>query len=392
MKERGSFKQIKDGILHRGCALIIILLTVLLCYPQNILANNSEETIETLQDQTEVVGKSFGGKLIILPIPIANPTIGVGLGAMSMYLFQAGQNAPPSSLYLGGFWTDTDSWGGGLGTQTYFSDDRYRLMGFLGYFDVNVEFYGIGSGAGDTGTPTPINQSGPMFVPSFLFRIADNLYLGPSYRLMIIETSVDKQGLPPGHPGLLLPDESRIKSSGLGIVLDYDTKDNKFTPRSGSFLEVNTNFSNQAFGSDRDYRQFTIGYNLYKEIGAEQVLAWRATGCSTGGDVPFYELCMLGSAFDSLRGYVAGQYRDEISITTQLEYRRRLYKKLGMVAFGGVGQVAPSLSELTADNILPSVGVGVRFMASEEAQVNLSLDYARGKDSDALYFRIGEAF
>ena len=379
-------------ILHRCCALITILLALSFCLPQEILANNSEETVETLQGQTEAAAKSLGGKLFILPIPIANPTIGNGLGAVSMYLFQAGQNAPPSSLYLGGFWTDTESWGGGLGTQTYFSDDRYRLAGFLGYFDVNVDFYGIGSGAGDTGIPTPINQSGPMFVPSFLFRIADNLYLGPSYRFMSIESSVDKQGLPPGHPGLLLPDKSRIKSSGLGIVLDYDTKDNKFSPRSGFFLEVNTNFSNQAFGSDRDYSQFTIGYNLYKEIGEEQILAWRATGCSAGGDVPFYELCMLGSVFDSIRGYVAGQYRDEISITTQLEYRSKLYKRLGMVAFGGVGQVAPELGELTSDNILGSIGVGIRFMASEEAQVNLSLDYARGKDSDAWYFRIGEAF
>lgn len=63
-----------------------------------------------------------------------------------------------------------------------------------------------------------------------------------------------------------------------------------------------------------------------------------------------------------------------------------------MVAFAGIGQVAPSLKELTSDNLLPSAGLGLRFRASEEERVNLSIDFAVGKDSDAWYFRIGEAF
>ncbi len=54
--------------------------------------------------------------------------------------------------------------------------------------------------------------------------------------------------------------------------------------------------------------------------------------------------------------------------------------------------MAPNLSEMTASNILPSAGLGMRFRASEKDRVNLSIDYARGKDSDAWYFRIGEAF
>jgi hypothetical protein len=392
MKKRGPFTRISGRILNRSCVLIILLFAVSFCFPLEILANNSEETVETLQDQTEAAHKGFGSKMFIMPIPMVNPTIGTGLGAMTMYLFEAGENAPPSSLFLGGFYTDSESWAGGLGTLTYFKDDKYRLAGFLGYFDVNVDFYGIGSGAGDRGIVVPLNQSGSIFVPSFLFRIAENLYLGPRYRLVSFETRIDKSGVPSGHAHELLPDEIKVKSSGLGIVLDYDSKDNKFYPYSGAYLDVNTNFANKAFGSDRDYQQLEVGFNLYKKIGEEQVLAWRATGCFAGGDTPFYELCMFGSVFDAMRGYVTGQYRDNISLTTQLEYRRRIYKKLGMVAFGGIGQVAPDLNELNSDDILGSAGLGIRFMPSKEAGVNLSLDYARGKDSDAWYFRIGEAF
>jgi outer membrane protein assembly factor BamA len=309
-----------------------------------------------------------------------------------MYLFEAGENAPPSSVTFGGAYTNTDTWAGAVGTQTHFTDDKYRMAGWIGFFNANVDFYGIGNEAGDRGIPVPINQRGPFFVPSFLFRVANNLYLGPQYRLLTVDTSVDKSGLPPGHPAEILPDVFTVKSSGLGVVLDYDKLDNRFYPHHGSFLDVNTNFARETIGSDRNYEQYEAGYNLFREVGEEQILAWRATGCFTEGDTPYYDLCNFGGEFDSIRGYVGGQYRDDVSLTTQLEYRWRFYKKWGMVAFGGIGQVAPNLSEMTASNILPSAGLGVRFRASEKDRVNLSIDYARGKDSNAWYFRIGEAF
>ncbi|WP_265468552.1 hypothetical protein [Arenimonas daejeonensis] len=41
---------------------------------------------------------------------------------------------------------------------------------------------------------------------------------------------------------------------------------------------------------------------------------------------------------------------------------------------------------------LPSGGAGLRFRASKTYNINISLDYAVGRDSEALYFYIGEAF
>ncbi len=383
----------KERIFHFTCILTIAMVVVSFHSPPTILAADGEETVEVMQEQTEAANKALGDKrFFVMPIPIVNPTIGAGLGAMAMYLFEAGENAPPSSLTFGGFYTDSDSWAGAVGTQIYFKDDKYRMPAWVGFFDINVDFYGIGNEAGDRGIPVPISQSGPFFAPSFLFRIADNLYLGPRYRLLTIETVIDKTGLPAGHPGQALPDVFTVKSSGLGVILNYDKKDNKFYPHNGSFLNVDTNFTDESLNSDTNYQQYEVGYNLYREIGEQQILAWRATGCFTDGDTPYYDLCMFGGEFDSMRGYVGGQYRDDMSLTTQLEYRWRFYKKWGLVAFGGIGQVASNLSEFTTDNILPSAGLGVRFRASEEQRVNLSIDYARGKDSNAWYFRIGEAF
>jgi hypothetical protein len=46
---------------------------------------------------------------VIMPIPISNPTVGTGLGLVSMIPYQAGENAPTSSTTLGGFYTSNES-------------------------------------------------------------------------------------------------------------------------------------------------------------------------------------------------------------------------------------------------------------------------------------------
>ena len=53
---------------------------------------------------------------------------------------------------------------------------------------------------------------------------------------------------------------------------------------------------------------------------------------------------------------------------------------------------ASGLSELFDGEPLPAAGVGLRYQASEAYGVNVSVDYAVGRDDGALYFRIGEAF
>jgi outer membrane protein assembly factor BamA len=198
--------------------------------------------------------------------------------------------------------------------------------------------------------------------------------------------------LPEWIPGDILRDGIEITSSGLGLVAEHDSRDNRFNPFGGSYLEFGSVFSREGLGSDRDYELYDIAFNLYSELGEEKILAWRLTGCSTGGDTPFYDLCMVGGGGDKIRGYVGGQYRDEVSFSTQLEYRWKFHKKFGVVAFGGFGQIAPSFGDMAADNLLPSYGVGIRYRMSDSQRINLGIDYARGKESSAWYFRIAEAF
>ena len=70
----------------------------------------------------------------------------------------------------------------------------------------------------------------------------------------------------------------------------------------------------------------------------------------------------------------------------------RFYKRWGMVVFGGLGQVAPGLFDFTSNNLIPSIGLGGRFLVATENRINVRVDYAWGEDSQALYISVGEAF
>jgi len=327
---------------------------------------------------------------VIMPIPISNPTIGSGLGLGGMFLYPADKKSPISSTTLGGFYTSNESWGAGVAQKTFLYEDRLRLNGLLGYGNLNMDFYGIGSEAGDRGVSVPITQKGFFFMPEALTRVVGRLYGGLRYRYLEMETVLDLSKLNNSQIDLP-PISGRVKSSAAGLVMNYDSRDNSFNPYGGTFLDANATFAAKALGSDFDYQIYQVAYNHYFKLADRMVLAYRAFGKFTAGDVPVFDLAFFGTHND-LRGYPGGLYLDKMMIATQLEYRWRFWKRWGMVAFAGIGEVAPTLSEFAAGNLLPSVGAGLRFMVSEANRVNISVDYARGKEGDGVYFYIGEAF
>ena len=93
-----------------------------------------------------------------------------------------------------------------------------------------------------------------------------------------------------------------------------------------------------------------------------------------------------------MRGYEAGRYLDRFTVATQLECRLVLPKRFGIVAFGGIGGVAPGPDQFRSKNFLPDVGTGLRFELSKKYHVNLRCDVAQGKNSHTWSMGVGEAF
>lgn len=327
--------------------------------------------------------------VVAMPIPVSNPAIGNGLAVTALGIYNHDQAVQPWVTGIGGLYADSHSWAVGAVQRANLRSDAIRLRIGGGGGDFHLDFYGIGSGAGDRNRSIPIEQQTVRAVAEALFRVRPHTYLGVRYTGTAVKTSLDFSEIP--FPDLTLPElQLKSASSALGVAGEYDSRDNQFGPRKGAYVTAQWLVAAEELGSDFDYNRFELAANAYHALSEKSVLAGRLAICDSGDGAPFYDLCQFGQNND-LRGYDPGRYRDHTLISAQLEYRRDLFWRLGATAFVGVGGVAPSFDKF-GSKLLPAAGVGLRLKASRKNNVNASIDYAVGQDSQAFYFYIGEAF
>lgn len=327
-------------------------------------------------------------EFVIAPIPMINPTLENGLAIAIGELYTIGRGSPPSGTMGMGFRTSNDSWAIGLAQLLHLDRDRYRATIAAAYFDVNFDYFGIGSEAGAEGRSIPLNQSGYVAIADLLVRLGGGRwYAGARYRITRTAAGADFT-----DTSITIPQaDIRLRTAALGPHIERDTRDDQFYPKSGTLLDVIVGFAGEGIGGHRSYQTYQANVGVYTSLSPRQVLAARVNSCFADGDVPFYDLCLLGQ-FQDLRGYPTGQYRDRALLTGQTEYRLEVWKRIGVVVFGGAGEVADGFGALTADGVLPTGGAGVRFRLTRQNHLNLRADYARGKRSNALYISVGEAF
>lgn len=326
---------------------------------------------------------------VVMPVPISDPMLGNGLAGGAVLFYKVGGSKRPWITGVGGLYTDTESYALAAFQRADFADDRVRVAAGAGGGVFNVEFFGVGSAAGRRGISVPIKQEAYGGLAKGMVRVAPHTYVGGQYRYLSMTTTIRIENLP--LPDLEIPQRELQSATGsLGLTGEYDSRDDEFQPGKGLYATGTWMQAAENFGSDFDYGRVEATVNGYHRRGEKSVWAWRGSACWSGDGAPFYDICNYGMSND-LRGYPAGQYRDHALFAAQVEYRRRLFGRFGAVAFAGVGAVAPDFGELGED-LLPGAGIGLRWQASKKYGVNVSIDYAVGKDSDALYFYVGEAF
>ena len=353
--------------------------------------DNSPEMGSRAQKSEEQVDQKRG-EMVIAPIPLSNPAIGSGLILGLGYIFpldKKDERSPPSMIGGAGMYASSGSWALGAGAKLYFKEDRYRLTAAYGRGEINYSFYGIGDAAGKLGISIPIHQGGRALLIEPLVHLKWNLFLGPRYQWRSLGVQLLGENLPPDFE--FTPKELNAKTAALGFHLQQDRRNSQFYPNQGRLIDVIGDVFHQGIGSDLNYQSYNFALNTYSHIGAKQVLAFRGYGCAVTGDVPFYDLCFIG-AHNDIRGYQSGRYQDRRLLATQLEYRLELPKRVGLVGFFGVAEVAPTIGKFNAENMLPAGGVGLRFMVARKNHLNLRFDYGVGKDGGGFYMGLGEAF
>ena len=349
------------------------------------------QAANSTQDKTNAK-KEKRGSFVIAPIPISRPAFGSGLILITAYVFKLDTDdnvSPPSWVGLAGAYTNNGSRGLASGAKLYMKENKYQTTFAFITGRANLDFFGIGRIPGKDPISVPLSIHGKIFFGE-LMRDVRNIFIGPRFQYRRLSTGIDGGISPPG--GFVIPEiDLKSTSAALGFHVQRDRRNSTFYPTSGTLFDFTGDFFDQAWGSRREYQTYKVAFNGFRQMADKQVFAYRAMACSANGSVPFYDLCLYGFNSD-LRGYTTGEFQNRRMFASQAEYRFELPKRLGLVAFAGVGGVAGRWGDFRSDQLLPAAGVGLRFKLDKKNHINYRIDFAYGREGHTLSIGVGEAF
>jgi len=320
---------------------------------------------------------------------ITEPAVGYGLGGGLLFVdkpegkAKAGFGRPNLSA-VGYAGTENGTQGGGAGDMRHWMDDRLQTLVAAGTGSVNLDFYGIGDDSVLNDHPRSYNLEPLVGIVQLKYRIGrSRLWVGLNYVLADVKVSFDTPAETPGPPDS--PSEMRI--GGLTPLLTYDSRDNIFTPASGTYLEAAPGFFGEAFGGDADFQRVGLIGMQYIPLASRWTLGVRAIGTLSYGDVPFFL-----RPYVALRGAPVMRYQGEQAASLEAEVRWQCWKRYSLVGFVGGGAAWNDFERVDDTVTVVTGGVGFRYELAREYGLHAGLDVAFGPDNTAIYIVLGSAW
>lgn len=330
--------------------------------------------------------KRFDFSVIGGPHYASDTKFGLGLVAAGLYRTDPNDSIlPPSNVSLYGDVSSVGFYMLGVRGNHIAPKGRYRIDYHLYFYSFPADFWGIGYEMGDNdANKSDMKRWQAQAEVSFLFRVADNFYIGPmaSYDYVI--------GKHIERPELLQGMDLHTWNVGAGVSLVYDNRDNLTNPHRGIYLNINQMFRPGFMGNDYAFSTTAFRFDAYQRLGKGTVLAEDIGANLNFGNPSWGMMAELGGTH-SMRGYYEGRYRDKHSLEATVELRQHVWKRNGIVVWVGAGTIFPKFSALRSKQILPNAGVGYRWEFKKN--VNVRLDYGFGKSGQSGFlFNINEAF
>lgn len=330
--------------------------------------------------------KRFDFSVIGGPHYASDTKFGLGLVAAGLYRTDPNDSIlPPSNVSLYGDVSSVGFYMLGVRGNHIAPKGRYRIDYHLYFYSFPADFWGIGYEMGDNdANKSDMKRWQAQAEVSFLFRVADNFYIGPmaSYDYVI--------GKHIERPELLQGMDQHTWNVGAGVSLVYDNRDNLTNPHRGIYLNINQMSRPGFMGNDYAFSTTAFRFDAYQRLGKGTVLAEDIGANLNFGNPSWGMMAELGGTH-SMRGYYEGRYRDKHSLEATVELRQHVWKRNGIVVWVGAGTIFPKFSALRSKQILPNAGVGYRWEFKKN--VNVRLDYGFGKSGQSGFlFNINEAF
>ena len=317
---------------------------------------------------------------LISPTVSADPKLGTTLGAVVGYIKALDPESTPSLVTSFVTYSDTDSYVGGLFGDIYYDGDKHRVK--AGYINGKIrneydDFLG-------TGRRFETEDNISSFFFRYLQRLSGDWYLGGQVIVSdyvigadgIFDSILEQVGL------------TGFNSNGIGLVGEFDSRDEPRDPHAGNHFVVNNVAYIESLGGEESFDAYQANYSNYWGFGDGHVLATNVRGRWTH-DAP-----LGGYSSLNMRGYTRGNYLAEHYSHVNLDARFHVYERWGASLFGGVGCLYEKVSSCNdGESLYPMLGAGIIFDLKPDAGIVLRLEYAKGEsDNEAYYLSLGHPF
>ena len=332
-------------------------------------------------------------KFMTYPTLAYSPETRWEIGFSSLYIYSAKRDLLNrlSEVKAFTFYTLENQYGIWLDHMLYTDKNTWFFLGRARYQSFPLLYFGIGPDS-QSERISLIDGNYSLFRERFLRAVIPSLYVGLELDYQRL-SSVKYKDVTPNHqqPSVGANGSTNL---GLGLGILYDNIHNALNPRKGIYSEWAVLNYNGDFGSDFNFTSYIIDNRFYVPVKKNTVLAAQLYGQFTLGNAPFNMLSLMGGE-SLMRGYYLGRYRDKNLIAGQLEYRILPFKfsrRWGASAFMAAGQVYDENETFQFKNLLPTGGLGLRFLVFPEKDIYTRVDVAFTEEGRGIYFFIGEAF
>jgi hypothetical protein len=317
---------------------------------------------------------------LIVPLITNGPKLGTSYGGMVGYIMMLDEGSSPSLIALKATTSNTSSTVAGVFGKFSFHADRDRVVATISGGKVSndyLDFLG-------TGREVRSDETLRLAFARYEHSVNGPLYLG----LQWIYSNYDVEGADQvSDLTLEAAGLAGTVSSGAGVVLAYDTRDDINYPTMGVFGQLHNVASREFLGSDEDYDVVVADVSWYRSTSSRNVLALRGR-TRFSWDAPVARESSI-----QMRGYTAGQYLGRNSLTFEFEDRYLYRPRWGAKIFGGVACLFGDGNSCDGEHVYPMIGVGAFYVLKPRERMVLNFEFADGEgDNSGLYLRFGNRF
>lgn len=345
-------------------------------YWNSLLHGNVDKTFE----------KKIDMSFVVAPCYTQEGSFGLGGAATALYrLDRADSVMQPSDITLSGSVMIKGFYGLTVNGHNNFKGNKARLSYRLQFQHKTMDFWGITYDACNVNPISAYTKQLINWESDYVYKLTWNIHVGAA--LNIKYADLTKMS----NPAYLEGQGRSYFFTGIGVSVQYDTRDFILNPKCGIYFMAREIFYPDFMGSySKTLFNTTLIFDTYSRMWKGSVLAFDLYGQFNSLNTPWPLREELGSGGSRMRGYYSGRYIDCNQMSTQLEVRQHIYSRIGCVAWAGCGTVFPSFKKFDVGHILPNYGLGLRIEFKHN--VNIRIDYGFGKDTAGFLFQFGEAF